>query len=319
MNISDASPLASGSAQRLVPSSSSSQSLSATGTAVQASKEAGVKDSVSLSPLASSLHDESLTAFNALSSETRTQLSSLVDSGALSGEDVHNALKQRVKEARRSAYSATFRMAHNDNADLFFNENTNRGDFQNALRATTEKRAELMKKLSALDGAGQGSSADYANLSQQLVASDANPKLLRDRSGMKRYIMDPFGGVDFEDSRLNTTRKEVDAVYKLKAAGVDLSAIDRGVRALGERDAASIIAERADLPHATTVAKDREFSLNDALVQPIRVPPMKEGADMVGDRASILAANPELRRDLEKSAGISEEMSRYMKEVRVRY
>ncbi|MHA7065083.1 hypothetical protein [Azospirillum argentinense] len=269
MNVLGTSNLTNGSVQSL---NSLSQATSASPKTV-----AGIPaptDQVSFSPLASALRDESLNAFNALSVETRSQLSSLVDSGALSGEDVHNALKQRTKEARLGAYAATFRMANNDNADLFSSGSATSSDFREALRAASEKRAGMMEKLSALLQSGQDGSDDYAALSDQLKALMPNARLLAGGSG----VVNPFQPIDPGESRLMSTRGETDAVYKLKAAGVDLSAIDKALRPMGERDAASLVAERTGLPQTHTVSKDREFSLDQALIQPITAQPSAAGA-----------------------------------------
>jgi len=322
MNISGISLSAGSSIQRPVASAEAPQF----GSFPAASGISAAQDSVSLSPLASSLRDESLTAFNTLSSEMRTQLSSLVDSGALTGEDVHNALKHRMKEARLNAYSATFRMAHNDHADLFFDESATAGDFQNALRATSARRAQLMEKLSALEGEGQANSEEYAGLSKQLVASDMNPKLLADRSGMTRHIMDPFHTFDMNETRLMQTYKETDAAYKLKGTGIDLSAIDRSLRSVGEQDAAAIVAERAGLSHANTVAKDKEFSINDALFKSIPVPATTAGALESGNervnggvRASIEASISTMQREGKNPFGDAEALRQYWRGIRARY
>lgn len=270
MNVLGTSNLTNGSVQSLdsVSQATSASSKMAAGTPAPT-------DRVSFSPLASALRDDSLSAFNALSAETRSQLSSLVDSGALSGEDVHNALKQRTKEARLGAYTATFRMAHNDNADLFSSGSATTSDFREALRAASEKRAGMMEKLSALLQSGKDGSDDYTALSDQLKALTPNARFL----GGGSSFADPFQPIEPGESRLMSTRSETDAVYKLKAAGVDLSAIDKALRPMGERDAASLVAERTGLPQTThTVSKDREFSLNQALIQPITAPPSAAGA-----------------------------------------
>ncbi|MBK3773840.1 hypothetical protein JJL56_12720 [Azospirillum sp. YIM DDC1] len=295
MSISDVSSQLGGSIQRTsssVPSpSASSASGGGTGRAIGGTT-GGIADSVSLSPLASSLRDESLTAFNALSAETRTQLSSLVDSGKLTGEDVHNALKQRLKESRLTAYSATFRMAHNDNAGLFSSDDTTSDDFRKALSATSAKREELMGKLSLLDQRGQGASEQYGEISTSLIAQGTNPALLLAQSGNQRMNLDPFQGFSITqpaDSRMAYTRKEADAAYKLKDAGVDLSSIDKALRSLGERDAASLIAERTGQPSTHTVAQDREFTSDDSLFPSISLPATQARTDapVMGQRVQL--------------------------------
>ncbi|WP_454017271.1 hypothetical protein [Azospirillum sp. Marseille-Q6669] len=278
MNVLGTSNLANSSVQSL---NSFSQATSASSKMVAGTP--APTDQVSFSPLASALRDESLSAFNALSVETRSQLSSLVDSGALSGDDVHNALKQRTKEARLGAYAATFRMAHNDNADLLSSGSATSSDFQEALRAASEKRAGMMEKLSALLQSGQDGSDDYTALSDQLKALTPNARLLAGGSS----FVDPFQPIEPGESRLMSTRSETDAVYKLKAAGVDLSAIDKALRPMGERDAASLVAERAGLPQTHTVSKDGEFSLDQALIQPITAPPSAAGAASGADARFI--------------------------------
>jgi len=295
MTISDVSLHYGGSAQRTaspVPSpSAASTSGTGAGTAMGGAA-GGITDSVSLSPLASALRDESLTAFNALSAETRTQLSSLVDSGKLTGEDVHNALKQRLKESRRSAYSATFRMAHNENAALFSSNDTTADHFRKALSATSAKREELMGKLSLLDQRGQGGSEPYDEISTSLMAQSTNPALLQAQSNGQRIILDPFQSFSLTqpaDSRMAYTRKEGDAAYKLKNAGVDLSSIDRALRSIGERDAASLIAERTGQPSTHTVAHDREFLADDSFFPSVSFPAAqaRTEAPALGQRVQI--------------------------------
>ncbi|MBY3753209.1 hypothetical protein GBZ26_17550 [Azospirillum formosense] len=293
MIISDVSSPVSGSTQRATsPVSSPAISSTLGAGAGAATGAAGLTDTVSLSPLASSLRDESLMAFNALSAETRTQLSSLVDSGKLTGEDVHNALKQRLKESRRTAYSATFRMAHNENAALFSDDGTTPDDFRKALSATSAKRDELMAKLSLLDQRGQGGSEPYGEISASLMAQSTNPALLRAQSNGQRIVLDPFQSFSLTqpvDSRMAYTRKEGDAAYKLKDAGVDLSSIDRALRSLGERDAASLIAERTGQPSAHTVAHDREFSADESVFPSISLPAPqgRTEAPAMGQRVQI--------------------------------
>ncbi len=299
MSISDVSSQLGGSIQRTSPSPSSSSASSASGTGAGRAiggTAGGIADSVSLSPLASSLRDESLTAFNALSAETRTQLSSLVESGKLTGEDVHNALKQRLKESRRTAYSATFRMAHNENADLFSSDGTTADDFRKALGATSAKREELMGKLSLLDQRGQGASEQYGEISTSLMAQSPNPALLLAQSGGQRTILDPFQGFSITqpaDSRMAYTRKEAEAAYKLKDAGVDLSSIDRALRSVGERDAASLIAERTGQPTSHTVAQDREFTSDDSLFPSISI-----SATQARTEAPVMGQRVQLREEV---------------------
>lgn len=219
-------------------------------------------DRVTLSPLARSLHDESLVAFNALSDEQRGQLASLVDSGQLSGEDVHNALKQRLKEARRSAFYAIERMAANDSADLRANGNPTRDTLLDTLGATLKRRSGMVATLSGLERDGQDDTQAYRDLSEQLKARTMNPLLDRippDRIGLEFFMVDPA------ESRTMSTRTEGDAVYKLKATSFDLDALDRALRPIGEKDAASLVREKFGLPNGAPVAKDPAFSSDDAI------------------------------------------------------
>lgn len=219
-------------------------------------------DRVTLSPLARSLHDESLVAFNALSDEQRGQLASLVESGQLSGEDVHNALKQRLKEARRSAFTAIERMAANDSAELRAYGNPTNDKLLDALSATLKRRSGMVATLSGLERDGQDDTQAYRDLSEQLKARTMNPLLDRippDRISLELFTVNPA------ESRTMSTKTEGDAVYKLKATSFDLDALDRALRPIGEKDAASLVGEKFGLPNTAPVAKDRTFSSEDAI------------------------------------------------------
>jgi len=223
-------------------------------------------DQVSLSPLAASLHDESLTVFNALSDEQRGQISSLVESGRMSGEEVHDALKQRLKEARRGAYGGIRRMFANDNAELALNEGRTVDDLKDGLRSTLDRRSAIMDGMSELGRNGGAGSQAYKDLSDQLSARSINPLLNDPRAtsmGMAFYEFDP------DESRLMSTHKEGDAAYKLKATGFNLDELDRAIRFIGEKDATSIVLEKSGMPRTSTVAKDRDFSIDDAIIKPI--------------------------------------------------
>ncbi len=222
------------------------------------------QDHVTLSPLAKSLHDESLTVFNALSDDQRGQLSALVDSGQLSGEDVHNALKQRLKEARRNAFASMGRMFSNDSAELRLNGATS-GQIDGALRTMLERRSGMVNSLTEMERNGERGSQAYQDLSTQLQARDMNPVLnrLAPGSGITRHFT-----MDFEDSRLMSTHKEGDAVYKLKATSFNLGDLDRAIRPIGERDATALVNEQS-FGAESRVSKDREFSLDDAIIKPI--------------------------------------------------
>lgn len=275
-----------------VPRSDAVERFTANGPAT-AGKAAGygsIADSVSLSPLGEALRDESLTAFNALSDKQRSQIVSLVDSGKMTGEEVHDALKQRVKEARSSALGAMRRMFDNDNAGLYLDETTGTDDLRKALGATLDRRASLMEKLVAATDPD-----DRKSLSDTLSARGLNPLLSGDRSGMSRYIMAPFFEDDLGDSRMNSTRKEGDAAYKLESLGVDLGGIDDALRSVGEQDATAILSERAGLPSSRTVARDASFSLAGAIRQPFSIP--------LGQRDSAPGETADQLRELFRRAG----------------
>lgn len=224
-------------------------------------------DQVSLSPLARSLHDESLVVFNALSDDQRGQLSSLVDSGQLSGEEVHDALKQRLKEARRSAFSATRRMFANDSAELRASSDTPSTEKLNTLlRATLDRRSGMVDSLSDLERNGGKGAQAYQDLSGQLASRTMNPLL---NSARAATVFLPSLELDTSDSRIMSTRKEGDAAYKLKATSFNLDDLDRSIRSIGEKDAASLIREKAGLPGGSSVPKDADFSLDDAILKPI--------------------------------------------------
>lgn len=234
---------------------------------------AAAKDSVSLSALGKSLRGESAIAFNALSDKQRSQIIDLVDSGKMSGEEVHDALKQRLKQARSSAVSATRRMFANDHADLLTSGQANSGDLRDALATTLDRRASLMDKLqSALSQDGTQAASDG------LSARDLNPLLTRN-GGAGKITMAGFFDSKGADSRLSYTKKEGDAAYKLQSLGVDLDGIDNALRGIGEQDAAAILSERAGLSSSRTVAADSEFSERDAVFLPfISVPDLQGGA-----------------------------------------
>ncbi|RJF81859.1 hypothetical protein D3877_17310 [Azospirillum cavernae] len=244
-------------------------SLSTTTTTAPKAAATGVaasspQDQVSLSPLAKSLHDESLTVFNALSDDQRGQLSALVDSGQLSGEDVHNALKQRLKEARRNAFASMGRMFSNDTAEIRLKGATS-GQIDGALRTMLERRSGMVNSLTEMERNGERGSQAYKDLSTQLQARDMNPVLnrLAPGSGITRHFT-----MDFEDSRLMSTHKEGDAVYKLKATSFNLGDLDRAIRPIGERDATALVNEQS-FGAESRVSKDRAFSLDDAIIKPI--------------------------------------------------
>lgn len=224
-------------------------------------------DRVALSGLGGALRGDGLTAFGALSDAQRQQLAELVDSGKISGETVNDALTQRLKQARVSAIGATQRMYNNDHADLFFDEATSVDDLRGALSQTLARRSSLMDKLTAAMREDE-----WASASNDLAARTMNPLLAKDRMGMSRHIMPGFFSMDFSDSRLNSTKKQGDATYSLKALGVDLDAIDKALRKTGEEDAAAILSERAGLPVSRRVAADQDYSVDDALVKPLTAP-----------------------------------------------
>lgn len=242
-----------------------------------------VEDSVSLSELGRSLRGDSLVAFEALSDKQRAQLVGLVDSGKITGEEVHDALKQRLKQARSSAVAATDRMFEIDHADLLRNEATSADDLRSALGSTLAKRSSLMDKLASAMSEG-----DRAATSDALAARTQGPLPFADRLNMNRLIMPGFFGTDFTDSRLNYTKKEGDAAYKLKSLGVSLDGIDGALRGIGEKDAAAILSERAGLPSSRTVEKDSEFSLEDAAIKPLIAGP--SGGESLPDRRAWLRA-----------------------------
>ncbi|CAO3446733.1 hypothetical protein [Azospirillum argentinense] len=233
-----------------------------------AASGAAASDRVALSGLGGALRGDGLTAFGALSDAQRQQLADLVDSGKISGETVNDALTQRLKQARVSAMGATQRMYNNDHADLFFDEATSVDDLRGALSQTLARRSSLMDKLTAAM-----SEDERASASTDLAARTMNPLLAKDRMGMSRYIMPGFFSMDFSDSRLNSTKKQGDATYSLKALGVDLDAIDKALRKTGEEDAAAILSERAGLPASRKVAADQGYSVDDALVKPLNALP----------------------------------------------
>lgn len=231
-----------------------------------------VADSVSLSPLGKSLHDESLVVFNALSDKQRGQLVSLVDSGKMTGEEVHDALKQRLKEARSSALNATHRMFSKDHDDLYRNPGATGDDLNNALADTLKRRSSLIENMTAAT-----SDDERQSLSDELASRGLGP----DRTGLlgkQRYIMPQFFTPDLADSRIASTRKEGDAAYKLQSLGFDLDGVDQALRSIGEQDSAAILSERAGLPSSRVVARDSSFSMEDAVIQPLAFPQSNGGS-----------------------------------------
>lgn len=236
------------------------------------------KDTVSLSELGKSLRGESAIAFNALSDKQRSQLIDLVDSGKMSGEEVHDALKQRLKQARSSAVSATQRMFANDHADLLSGGKAGSGELRDALATTLDRRSSLMDKLqSALGQDGVQAASDA------LSARDLNPLLAGKGAG--NTAMAGFFDGKGADSRLAFTKKEGDAAYKLKSLGVDLDDIDNALRGIGEKDAAAILSERAGLPSSRTVVADADFSEKDAVFLPFVSVSGQGGAERKTDLA----------------------------------
>ncbi|CAO3447638.1 hypothetical protein [Azospirillum argentinense] len=248
-------------------------------------------DRVALSGLGGALRGDGLAAFGALSDAQRQQLADLVDSGKISGETVNDALTQRLKQARVSAMGATQRMYNNDHAALFLDETTSSDDLRGALSQTLARRSSLMDKLTAAM-----SEDERASASNDLAARTVNPLLAKDRTGMSRHIMPGFFSIDFSDSRLNSTKKQGDATYSLKALGVDLDAIDQALRKTGEEDAAAILSERAGLPTSRKVAADQDYSSDDALVKPLTVPSGGSSSD------ALLTYGEKLRSFLQASS-----------------
>lgn len=232
-----------------------------------------VADSVSLSPLGKSLHDESLVVFNALSDKQRGQLVSLVDSGKMTGEEVHDALKERLKEARFSAFNAARRIYHSDNDSLFRDENTSLKDLTDALSTTLDRRSTLIASLTAA-----ASDDEKKSLSDTLAARAMSTRPPRDITTMKRIIMEPFFEDDPTDSRMASTRKEGDAAYKLQSLGFDLDGVDQALRPIGEQDAAAIVREKAGLPSSRTVARDTSFSVADGIRPTLSFPSANGGS-----------------------------------------
>lgn len=251
------SPLSSGLQPLSASYTTSSLSIQSRSSAIGAVGSAA-KDTVSLSELGKSLRGESAIAFNALSDKQRSQLIDLVDSGKMSGVEVHDALKQRLKQARSSAVSATRRMFANDHAELLTGGNASSGDLRDALASTLDRRSSLMEKLQSAVGQDGMKSASDA-----LSARDLNPLLTRNGAG--NTAMAGFFDSNGADSRLSYTKKEGDAAYKLQSLGVDLGGIDDALRGIGEKDAAAILSERAGLPSSRIVAADADFSEKDAV------------------------------------------------------
>lgn len=254
-------------AQPLAASTPSQPSPVGTSGSATGPAAAAKSDSVSLSPLAKSLHDESLTVFNALSTEQRSALSALVDSGKMTGDEVHNALKERLKEARTKAYGAGFRMFANDSAGLYFGDQPpSIDDMRDALRGTLERRSALFDRMTSLEKDGKAGTDEHSALAKELAASDMNPLLTR-KPPDNRAMLSPFHGIDTRESRLMKTKTEVNAFEKLRDSGFDIAGLDARLRGLGEKDAQAIVAEQAKLSGYGRVAEDREFSIDDASVR----------------------------------------------------
>ncbi|HEY0837396.1 MAG TPA: hypothetical protein VGE72_26010 [Azospirillum sp.] len=232
---------------------------SSTGAATTA---AAAADSVALSPLAGILRGAALDLFTKLEANDRQSLSDLVDSGRMSAEDVQNALKDKLKQARNTAWWESNRMFDRENAAV-----TDIGHVASAREITDaatnhlERRKQLISRLQELDRSGKTGGEEYADVVRTLAGQkkpgeeektdptfdESMERLRRDHRGEPGHrggipINTPFIR-SLVDPRFNRTGAEKQAGETLTAAGFTSASFDRVVRVQAEEDVSAMVAE----------------------------------------------------------------------------
>jgi len=217
-------------------------------------------DSVTLSPLAGTLRGTSLDLFNTLETDDRKALDSLVTNGIMSAEDVHAALKDRVKQARNAAFWQSSAQFFQENPRFAKQPDDIRADeLQRGVGAHLDRRKQLLGQLEALEKAGKVGSDDYAATIRTLIgqaepgaeepaaAIDGGTRRRGDRMdhhpGLR--IVSPFGR-SLVDPRFTQTTAEKAAGEKLTASGFASASFDRAVRSMAEADVAAHVRQQAD-------------------------------------------------------------------------
>ncbi|HYH17811.1 MAG TPA: hypothetical protein VD995_04260 [Azospirillum sp.] len=217
-------------------------------------------DSVTLSPLAGTLRGTSLDLFNTLEADDRKALDSLVTNGIMSAEDVHAALKDRVKQARNAAFWQSSAQFFQENPRFAEQPGDIRADeLQQSVGAHLDRRKQLLGQLEALEKAGKAGSDDYAATIRTLIgqaepsaeesatAIDDSTRRRGDRMDHHpgRRIVSPFGR-SLVDPRFTQTTIEKAAGEKLTASGFASASFDRAVRSMAEADVATHVRQQAD-------------------------------------------------------------------------
>ena len=214
---------------------------------------AGVSDSVSLGPLASTLRGESLSLFKELSVEDRTALNDIVSSGRMSAEDMHLALKDRVKTARNAAFFGQSRMFFNDpeNADFIRSPDAITSDrLRGAMERQFAERDGVLKSMAALEEMGLAGTPEHERLGQilrgalTLDGDQPDPPSAPPFNGRLRIVA-PFSR-SLIDPRFTRTGGEKVAGETLESLGFASSSFDRAVRTVAEKDVTAYLRDQTD-------------------------------------------------------------------------
>lgn len=214
-----------------------------------AAPSAGGAATLSLSKLASSLSGASLDLFNKLKQNERETLGGLVESGRISGDVVHNALLNGVKQARRNAFSEGGLMFEARNPGLFARADTASADeMLKATGDTLARRKALVSRLEELEKAGQASSDAYGETLRALSGGDAGATggdMTVNGHPRSNRIVTPYI-MKLGDPRIVSDEVETAAGKTLEAAGFSVSSLAGAARSMAEDDVAAMVSEQAE-------------------------------------------------------------------------
>jgi polyhydroxyalkanoate synthesis regulator phasin len=215
-------------------------------------------DSVTLSPLAGTLRGAALDLFNTLDGNDRQALSDLVDKGRMSAEDVQNALKDRLKQARNAAWWDSNRMFERENAAVTRIDRVATADeITQAVTSHLDRRKQLIGRLEELSKDGKTGGEEYADIVRTLAGQkkpgEAEPAYPTFDESTRRARREGRGGIPINtpfirslvDPRFNRTGAEKFAGETLSAQGFASASFDRVVRARAEEDVAAMVTENA--------------------------------------------------------------------------
>lgn len=227
-----------------------------------ASAAPATSDSVTLSPLAGTLRGAALDLFKKLEGADRKALSDLVGSGKLSAEDVQNALKDKLKQARNTAWWQSNMMFERENAAVTdIGHTASAQEITDAATSHLDRRKQLIGRLEDLSKDGKAGGEEYADIVRTLAGqakpgeeAPAYPTIDESLERLRRESRghpERGGGIPINtpfirnllDPRFNRTGAEKAAGDALTAAGFNSASFDRAVRAQAEDDVAAIVTE----------------------------------------------------------------------------